>query len=129
LFTHNRSGDDRSPHPVAVIEVDRTCRADLCTGAATNAKLSWPFEIQMGKPAGIRVGHPKRLDSHFAAGSHAKTATNADVATQASPGFIFCHRIGQSFFNPDIVAFPNGFLNISLRHHGTAQMTPVICIY
>ena len=91
LFTHNRSGDDRSPHPVAVIEVDRTCRADLCTGAATNAQLSGQLEIQMGKPAGICVGHPKRLDSHFAAGSHAKAAANADVATQTSPGFIFCH--------------------------------------
>src|SRR5512137_2750189 len=120
LFPHYCSCDDRSTHSILIIEVYRACRADLRTCATTNAQLSRSFEIQMGKPAGICVGHSDRLNTHFAAGSHAKTATNADVATQAAPGFIFCHRICQSFFNPDIVSFPNGFLNSSLRHHGTA---------
>ena len=37
LFAHNGSSDNRAPHPIPIIEVDRTGWADLRTGTAADA--------------------------------------------------------------------------------------------
>ena len=80
LLTHNRSGDDRAPHPVSIFQVDRSCRTNLRTGAAADAHLRGACEVKVGEPAGRRVAHPQCLDTHLAADGHAQTATDADVA-------------------------------------------------
>ena len=112
-------GDDRAPHPVAVVEVDGARRADLGAGAAADAQLRRPREVEVGEPAGRRVGHAQRLDAHLAAGDHAQAAADADVAAQAAAGLVVGHRVGQALLDPDVVALAEDLLDGPLGHHRT----------
>jgi hypothetical protein len=62
LFTHHGAGDDRAPHPVALLDVDCVGAADLCAGAAADAQFRRPREIEVCEPVCRGVGHAARAD-------------------------------------------------------------------
>ena len=77
------------------------------------------LEIEVGQPAGPRVGHAQRLDAHLAARRHAEAAADADIAAQAAAGLVMGHRIGQALLDLDVVPLAENLLDAPLRHDGT----------
>ena len=126
LFAHDGSRDDRAPHPVPILDVDRARRADLRAGAAADAQRRRPREVEVGEPAGRRVGHAQRLDAHLAAGGHAQAAADADVAAQAAAGLVVRHRVGQALLDPDVVALAEHLFDGPFGHHGAGQVRAIV---
>ena len=102
--------------------MDRARWADLRTGAAADAQRRRPHEVEVGEPAGRRVGHAQRLDAHLAACGHAQAAADADVAAQAAAGLVMCLHVCQALLDLDVVALAENLFDASLRHHCTAQV-------
>ena len=131
LFAHDGSGDDRAPHEVRraaaeraageqadlIVDPDGAGRAYLAAGAAADAQLGWAGEVEVGDPAGVGVGHAQRVDAHLAAGRHAQTAADADVAAQAAARLVVRHRVGQALLDLDVVALAEDFFDGPLGHH------------
>ena len=69
-------------------------------------------------PAGVGVGHAQRVDAHLAAGGHAQTAADADVAAQAAARLVVRHRVGQALLDLDVVALAEDFFDGPFGHHG-----------
>ena len=99
LLAHDGSRDDRATHPVPILDVDRAGWADLRTGAAADAQRRGSLEVEVGEPAGRRVGHAQRIDAHLAAGGHAQAAADADVAAQTAAGLVVRKRVGQALLD------------------------------
>jgi hypothetical protein len=123
LLTYHGSRDDRAPHPVPILEANCARRADLRTGPAANAQIRRPREVKVGQPAGRRVGHAQRLDTHLAAGGHAQAAAEAEIATQAAPGLIVRHRVRQALLDLDVVSRADSLFDSSLGHRGATKPT------
>ena len=84
-----------------------------------------PQEVEVGQPAGRRVGHAQRLDAHLAARGHAQAAADADIAAQAAAGLVVRHRVGQALLDPDVVALAEDLFDAPLGHDGTAQVSAI----